>query len=50
MRFANDVAEEGGGGVAMIEAFCDSVTKGERQLQWLLQAVECSRKKYEIIP
>ena len=41
MQFTNDVAERG---VAMIEAFCASVTKDERQLQWLLQAVECSRK------
>ena len=41
MQFTNDVAE---GGVTMIEPFSDSVTKDERQLQWLLQAVECSRK------
>ena len=42
LKVTNDVAERG---IALIQAFANTVTRDEQQLEWLLQAVEAHRKR-----
>ena len=42
LNVTNDAAERG---VAMIESFTNTVTRGEAQLQWVLRAAEDHRKR-----
>ena len=42
LRVTNDAAERD---IALIQAFANTVTRDEQQLEWLLQALEANRKR-----